>query len=156
MSESLWDWSLQAWRTPGVEEAALELQDTAGQNVCLLLWSAWSVRVGAPLDDETLEAACDVARAWEGRVTGPLRGVRRALKGQIIDIETADREAVRDAVKAVELDAERRLLRMLEGMTLPERGPSRPYLDGLLAASRVWDRMTPRAALTAFAERLPA
>ena len=88
-------------------------------------------------------------------MTGPLRGVRRALKGQIIDIETADREAVRDAVKAVEVDAERRLLLALEALTPTDRGPPRPMLDGLVAASRAWDRMTPRAALTAFAERLP-
>ena len=89
-------------------------------------------------------------------MTGPLRGVRRALKGSLIDIEAADREAVRDAVKAVEIDAERRLLLALEALTPAERGESRPAMDGLVAASRAWDRVTPRAGLTAFAERLPA
>ena len=156
MSDRLWDWALLAWKTPGVEDAALELQDVGGQNICLLLWAAWAARIGAPLDDETLEAACDAARAWERRVTGPLRGVRRALKGSLIDIEAADREAVRDAVKAVEIDAERRLLLALEALTPAERGESRPAMDGLVAASRAWDRVTPRAGLTAFAERLPA
>jgi hypothetical protein len=63
-----------------------------------------------------------LARAWEEEAVGPLRRLRRALKA--LDPEP-DREAVRDQVKAVELDAERRLLSALERLPpLPGGAPA--------------------------------
>ncbi len=153
---SLWDYALTAWKTPGVETAALELQDIGGQSICLLLWAGWTAREGFALDDETIEAACDTARAWDSRVTGPLRSIRRAIKGPVIDISTGDREAIRAQVKTIELDAERRLLASLEALAPADRAAPRPALDALVAVSRVWDRSTPRAGLTALAALLPS
>ncbi len=155
MSE-LWDWAVKAYAADGVGEACLHLQDAAGQNVPLLLWAAWTARTGRKPDADALEAACDVARAWQETAIAPLRAVRRAMKGRNPDLEDADREAVRTQVKAVELEAERRLLAALEGLSPPPEGAPRPVLEALVAVSRQWAPMTPRAGLTALAERLPA
>lgn len=154
MSE-LWDWAVSAYRADGVEDACLHLQDAAGQNVPLLLWAAWAARTGRAPDADTLEAACDIARAWQDTAIAPLREVRRSLKGRNPDLEDADREAVRARVKAVELEAERLLLAALEALT-PPKGAPRPVLDALIAAARQWSPMTPRPGLTTLAERLPA
>ncbi|MFN3931785.1 MAG: TIGR02444 family protein [Brevundimonas sp.] len=155
MSE-LWDWAVKAYAADGVGEACLHLQDAAGQNVPLLLWAAWAARTGRAPDADTLEAACDVARAWQEAAIAPLRAVRRQMKGRNPDLDDADREAVRSQVNAVELEAERRLLAALEGLSPPPAGPSRPVLEALIAVSRQWSPMTPRPGLTALAERLPA
>ena len=155
MSE-LWDWAVKAYAAEGVGEACLHLQDAAGQNVPLLLWAAWAARTGRRPDADTLEAACDIARAWQEAAIGPLRAVRRALKGRNPDLEDADREAVRAQVKAVELEAERRLLVALETLSPPPEGGPRPVLDLLVAVARQWSPMTPRAGLVQLAERLPA
>ena len=152
----LWDWAVRAYAANGVGEACLHLQDAAGQNVPLLLWAAWTARTGRALDADTLEAACDIARAWQETAIAPLRAVRRAMKGRNPDLEDTDREAVRAQVKAVELEAERRLLVALEGLSAPSAGPPRPVLEALIAVSRQWSAMTPRPGLTALAERLPA
>ena len=65
---------------------------------------------------------------------GPLRRLRRALKALG---EDADREAVRNQVKAVELDAERRLLAALERISaLP--GAPRPPPELLSAAAAAY------------------
>ena len=152
----LWDWAVTAYRADGVEEACLHLQDAAGQNVPLLLWAAWGARTGRAPDADTLEAACDIARAWQEPAIAPLREVRRSLKGRNPDLEDADREAVRNQVKAVELEAERRLLAALEALTPAPGGAPRPSLDALIAVARQWSPMTPRPGLTALAERLPA
>ncbi len=152
----LWDWAVSAWATEGVSEACLHLQEAAGQNPPLLLWAAWAARTGRSPDADTLEAACDIARAWQESAIAPLRDIRRVLTGRNPDLEDADREAVRLQVKAVELDAERRLLAALEALTPASGGAPRHGLDAMVAVARQWSAMPPRAGLVALAERLPA
>jgi uncharacterized protein (TIGR02444 family) len=153
---SLWDWAVAAYSAEGVAEACLELQDSAGQNIPLLLWAAWCAIEGRMPDEDALEAAGDTARAWQETAIAPLRAVRRVLKPRTPDLDDAHREAVRDMVKAVELEAERRLLTALEALAPPSTGPARPALAAMVAAARVWSPITPRAGLVRLAERLPA
>lgn len=152
----LWDWAVRAYAADGVEEACLHLQDAAGQNIPLLLWAAWAARAGRAPDADALEAACDIARTWQDAAIAPLRAVRRTLKARHPDLEDADREAVRTQVKAVELEAERRLLAALEALSPPSTGAPRSVLDALIAVARQWAPATPRAGLATLAERLPA
>ena len=154
--EELWAWALAAYRAPGVSEACLGLQDVNGQNVPLLLWAAWAARTGRALDEDTVEAACDAARAWDRVAVTPLRAVRRTLKRPVPDIDDAAREALRDQVKAAELAAERHLLAGLEALVPTAGGPPQPAIEGLVAVARAWSRVVPRPALIALAERLPA
>ena len=123
MSE-FWDWAVAAYARPGVAEACLDLQDTHGQNVPLLLWALW--RGG------DVTAAVTMARSWEKDVTGPLRGVRRRLKGR------TGAEALRDRVKAVELEAERVLMSALEAVAGPGVDD-----DALAAVARSWGGAPP-------------
>ena len=153
---SLWDWAVAAYAAPGVSDACLALQDHHEQNVPLLLWAAWTAVTGRRPDEETVEAACDVARAWQETVIAPLRQMRRTLKTPLPDIEAAPRLEIRDQVKALELKAERRLLEALEALAPPPAGPPRPALDGLVATARQWSSVTPRPALIRLAEALPA
>lgn len=153
---SLWDWALNAYATDGVADACLELQDAAGQNVPLLLWAAWCAAEGRAPDEDALEAAGDTARAWQETAIAPLRAVRRALKPRAPDLDDDAREAVRAQVKAVELEAERRLLTALETLAPAHSGPPQPPITLLAAAARVWSPMVPRALLVRLADRLPA
>lgn len=153
---NLWDWAVAAYSADGVAEACLELQDSAGQNIPLLLWAAWCAAEGRTPDEDALEAAGDTARAWQETAIAPLRAIRRTLKPRAPDLDDADREAVRDMVKAVELEAERRLLTALEALAPPSAGQAQPPLAAMVAAARVWSPMTPRAGLVRLAERLPA
>lgn len=152
---SLWDWAVAAYAVDGVAEACLDLQDRCGQNTPLLLWAGWTAVTGRALDQDVIEAAVDTARAWERSATAPLRAIRRTLKTRIQDMADADRGAVREAVKALELDSERRLLRALEALGPAAGGePGRP-LEALVSVARSWDATLPRPALAALAERLP-
>ena len=155
MSGALWAWAARAWAAPGVAEAGLALQDHQGQNPPLLLWAGWCALTGRPLDEETLEAACDTARAWNETVVAPLRALRRTLKAPVPDLEDAARLSVRAGVKAVELEAERHLLDALEALAGPP-GTPHPAAEGLVAAARAWDRTVPRAGLQHLAALLPA
>lgn len=151
----LWDWAVAAYGAPGVGEACLALQDSHDQNVPLLLWSAWVAATGRKPDEETIEAACDTARAWDSVVVAPLRSVRRILKAPVPDIDDGPRESVRNRIKALELEAERHLLDALEALAPEPVGPARPIIDGLVATARMWADVTPRPALIRLADALP-
>ncbi|MFC7380210.1 TIGR02444 family protein [Brevundimonas sp. GCM10030266] len=152
---TLWDWSLRIWSAPGVETAGLDLQDAQGQALPLILWAAWCARTGRAPDADAIEAACDTARVWQETAVAPLRAVRRTLKGRVPDFDDADREAIRAQVKAIELDAERRLLAALEALAPAPSGGARPVFPALIAVAREWAPITPRRSLELFAERLP-
>ena len=152
----LWDWAVAAYGADGVADACLELQDAAGQNVPLLLWAGWCAAEGRAPDEDALEAAGDTARAWQETAIAPLRAVRRALKPRAPDLDDEAREAVRAQVKAVELEAERRLLIALEGLAPAPSTRPQPPIALMAAAARVWSPMVPRALLVQLADRLPA
>lgn len=156
MSSDLWTWACTAYAAPGVAEACLALQDYHDQNVPLLLWAAWTAATGRRPDEETIEAACDTARAWQTAAIAPLRAVRRTLKTPVPDLETDARLAVREQVKAAELAAERHLLEALQALSPAVSGPPRPPLDALAETARLWDRVVPRPALRFLADLLPA
>jgi uncharacterized protein (TIGR02444 family) len=153
---SLWDWALEAYARPGAADACLHLQDAHEQSVPLLLWGAWVAATGRWPDEDTIEAACDTARAWEAAAVAPLRAVRRTLKAPIPDMDDDARQAVRERIKAVELEAERAVLAALEALSGDPEAAPRPTVDGMVAAARQWARVIPRPALIQLAERLPA
>ena len=152
----LWDWAVAAYGADGVADACLELQDAAGQNVPLLLWAAWCAAEGRTPDEDALEAAGDTARAWQETAIAPLRAVRRALKPRAPDLDDEAREAVRAQVKAVELEAERRLLTALEALAPAPSTRPQPPIALMAAVARVWSPMVPRTLLVQLADRLPA
>lgn len=132
----LWDWAVQAYGRPGAASACLHLQDAHSQNVPLLLAAAWAASQARTLD---LDAAVHLARAWEADVVAPLRAVRRALKVSHGPIPDAGREALRETVKAVELESERLLLAALEKLAWPGE-PADPGV-ALGRAAAAWAHM---------------
>lgn len=101
-----WTFSLAVYARPHVAAACIDLQDRRGLDVNLLLFGCWAGHCGrelGPGDWETLRAAAD---PWQRNVVEPVRGARRWLKDQHT-APAAQAEALREAVKACELDAER-------------------------------------------------
>lgn len=154
--QDFWDWAISAYGAPGVGETCLHLQDALGHNVPLLLWAAWTASTGRRPDADDLEAACDLARGWSNTAVEPLRAVRRALKIATVDIADEDRLALREQVKAIELQAERVLMNGLATLAPGPSGSPRPAIDALAEVAREWSGVVPRPALIQLAERLPA
>ena len=160
MSHGFWDWAVAAYAAPGVAEECLHLQDTHEQAVPLLLWAAWLAETGRAPDEDAVEGAIDTTRVWADHAVVPLRDLRRALKTRRPDMADADREAVRAQVKAVELEAERRLMLALEQLAPEPDGKAPMTVDLLVRVAREWGDQIPRPALghlaEALAKRLPA
>ncbi len=104
LTDEFWAWSLDAYARADVARRALALQDEAGANVNVLLACCWLAQTrGQALSPEALTGALTAMSDWSGAVTGPLRGVRRALKPRT----EPGSQSLRDAVKESELAAER-------------------------------------------------
>lgn len=111
--QDLWNFALELYAKPGVEKACLELQE-AGGDVCLLLTGAWLQQRGVRCLDERLRALTEVAGPWQREVIAPLRQTRcdwRAAAEQ-----DAERAALREQIKKLELQAERVLLGRLQAL----------------------------------------
>lgn len=112
-AERLWRFALDLYAQPGVEEAALTLQDEHGLDVPLLLLCCFMGRHGVRATRETIQTLDQHARAWRSVAVEPLRDLRRRLK-QDVGAVSADRaEPFRERVKALELEAERLQLETL-------------------------------------------
>jgi uncharacterized protein (TIGR02444 family) len=149
--EGFWDWALEVYARQPVADACLHLQDAHGQNVPYLLWAAWMAGEGRSAN---FKGAAKMMRTWDAEVGAPLRGVRRALKPPRPPVDEAAKEALRDAVKAVELKGERVLMESLEALSVPLGGPPVTVLEGLIAAAEASGDPPRRAALEKLADAL--
>jgi uncharacterized protein (TIGR02444 family) len=144
----IWDWVLQAYARPGVPEATLALQDAHGQNTSFLLWAVHA----EARDPELLARAAAATRAWDATALTPLREVRRALKPPLPPVDDHARLALREAVKDLELAAERLLMETLDGLSEGRGGAH--ALEALEAASEAWGKPAPADALAELAAAL--
>lgn len=136
MSSDLWSFSLKTYALPGVQEACLRLQDD-GADVCLLLCGAWLGWRGVKCDGQRLERLMALAGPWQRDVIRPLRALR-------IDWRTAattdtDLGTLREQLKSLELEAERRLLLRLQEQVrdwpADQAGSLDDWLEGLAAGA---------------------
>ena len=104
---AFWQFSLAFYARPGVADACLALQDDTGADVNVMfyvLFLAAQLRQIDRVDAAHIDASI---KAWREIAVVPLRTLRRRLKTGIEPIAVADTEALRSAVKRIELDAER-------------------------------------------------
>jgi uncharacterized protein (TIGR02444 family) len=109
----LWNFALTLYAAPGVADACLALQDAQGVDVPLLIYAAWAARHGCALEASDVARADARIRNWRKEVIVPLRGVRRWLKSALPLTGPAEKDALREAVKTLELQAERLALEAL-------------------------------------------
>lgn len=145
----LWPWTLAAYERPNVPQACLTLQDDHGLSTAFLLWAVWASEV----DPQILSDGSKLAKSWEVEVMVPVRHIRRWLKSTLPGMADSAREALRDRIKLLELDAERLLMESLETLTAvpPEH---RATLECLRAAAAAWGTHNVDDALQVLAEGL--
>ncbi|UZE23597.1 TIGR02444 family protein [Pseudomonas sp. B21-056] len=136
MSPDLWNFSLDLYARPGVEQSCLTLQE-AGASVCLLLCGLWLEQRGVACDEHRLQQLRQLAEPWDKEVVQPLRTLRSQWKASALqDTELAH---LRKQVKKLELQAERCLLERLEAVAAHWPGgqqkESAQWLQGLAASA---------------------
>jgi uncharacterized protein (TIGR02444 family) len=101
-----WEFSLAVYGRSGVPEACLGLQDRHDLDVNLLLFCCWAGSRGRALAAGDLDRLVETAGPWHEHVVKALRGARCWLKGQTA-APAEPAEALREVIKAQELEAER-------------------------------------------------
>jgi uncharacterized protein (TIGR02444 family) len=111
MPSDLWSFTLDFYARPGVEQACLDVQ-ASGSNVCLLLCGAWLCQNNVTCTAERVLQIRQLATPWHDNVIQPLRQLRTQWRDSAQhDVQLG---ALREHVKAMELEAERELLNRLE------------------------------------------
>ena len=109
----LWAFVLRTYGEADVPDACLALQDRCGVDVCLLLWAAW---LGEGADHATIAAGDRAVGPWRARAIRPIRALRRHLRVPVAHMADGAREAWRNAVKGLEIAAEKEALAVLAGI----------------------------------------
>lgn len=116
MQADLWTFAVTLYQRPGVSDDCLALQDQ-GANVCLLLCGVWLEQRQVACTPERLATLQALAQAWSSTVVEPLRTLRQQWREQAQ--HDAPLAQLREAVKGLELQAERVLLERLEQACTP-------------------------------------
>lgn len=102
-----WDFMLAVYGDAGVAEACLDLQRDIGVDVPLLLIVLHGAGQGVLIDAATIGRLDAECRAWRSQVVHPLRAVRTIMKTDPWIDEVEAVAPLREAVKALELRAEK-------------------------------------------------
>lgn len=132
--EDLWRFSLAIYPAPGVASHCVALQDRCGADVNLVLALAWAGASGRGRVTAAELAVLDRAVGPLRRaVIEPLRAARRWLRPEAGRDDVADLGDLRTRIKAVELEAERRV-QMRLAVPLQRRPVIDPPVQRLAAA----------------------
>ena len=144
-----WRFSLKFYGQTGVSDACIALQDGCGVDVNLLLFLFWLASERQVLAADEVKKLDATIKSWRELTIIPIRDTRRKLKGAKTFVDPAKQEALRDKVKAVELEAEKLQQEALYAFTQsgPLGKPSsrrrrRAAMSPLLSAR--WARAFPR------------
>ena len=104
---SFWTFSLKVYAEQAVADACLNLQDQFDADVNVLLFMLWSADQGRRISLQEIRDIIALVTPWQIQVVRPLRLARRSLKTPPSDWPGQEIEALRQRVKADELEAER-------------------------------------------------
>lgn len=118
-SRELLRFARDVYAEPGMQTLCLRLQDEHQIDVVLLLTCCWYGCYYGEISDSQLARASGFADPWRTQLVSPLRQARRWLKphpASAASIPAEQQEALRQRIKALELDAEFMQLRALAAL----------------------------------------
>ncbi len=141
----LWPFMLQVYAAPGVAPVCLRLQETYGLDIPLFLAVLHGAVLDKALDAAAIRALDASCARWRQDVIHPLRRIRTVMKSGTILAWNPRIPALREAVKAQELMAERIEAEVLEALIRSLSPTMRPAGEKPLqeAASLVLDLQAP-------------
>ena len=119
--QKFWDFSIELYGRPGVADACLDLQDSHGFDVNLLLYCFWYGDSFGSFDTILLEELLKFSCTWKQGIVQPLRTVRRWMKNQtqlVSANQVSQFRSLRERIKSEELSAEKIQQEMLEVISL--------------------------------------
>jgi uncharacterized protein (TIGR02444 family) len=125
---SIWDFALAFYAQDGVQGDCLTAQDRFGLDINALIFALYRTRLGTGFDARDAVSLCET---MTNTIVGPIRVARIALKTPPASVDASAAHALREKVKAAELDGERLTL---EALTRLPDGPPAPSLGAALTS----------------------
>lgn len=119
--ESFWDFSVRTYRSPGVPDACLSLQNDCGADVNMLLFCCWVGAFVGRFDQDLFNRACEFSTQWADEVVAPIRSARTWMKHtgcRLENVPTEDCMALRETIKSVEFESEKLQQEVLESLVI--------------------------------------
>jgi uncharacterized protein (TIGR02444 family) len=114
LRDELWGFALAFYGREEASRACLVLQERIGADVDIILFGLFTLlRRGASLGAEDLAEIDTLVTDWRTEIVRPLRQLRTRLKSGPPPAPTSATDALRNRVKAIEIEAERIELDML-------------------------------------------
>ena len=144
--EALWRFSLAFYAHAGVSEVLIRLQDRAGLDVNLMLFALWlGVSGRRRLTSEELVMADRIVHPIRTGIVEPLRALRRKLRSD----PDLDLQRLREAVKELELAAERIIQTRLARTAAPPGSDTHPAARAAVARANLALYLGPEMARSA-------
>ncbi len=102
-----WRFSLTFYRMDAVPAACIALQDRHGLDVNIMLFGLWLASKGRAVSARDVQEADEIVSGWRSDVVVALRSVRRYLREPAPAFAGDAASALRDKIKAAELESER-------------------------------------------------
>lgn len=120
-SQNFWNFSVDLYSQERVADACLDLQNSYGIDVNMLLFCYWhGLNLGA-FPEATLAQTLALSQTWKREVVQPLRNVRQWMKlqkSEFSNMNHAQFETLRSRIKFDELAAEKYQQELLEQIAL--------------------------------------
>ena len=121
----LWDFSIQTWKIPAVEDACLSLQNTVDADVNILLYCCWLGDKQLLLSSDDILQLIEASNPWQNSILKPLRNARRMMKQHIIAMPAELLDQTVNNMSEMEINAERMQQQSLEkAIDLAQRQPT--------------------------------
>ncbi|WP_415895379.1 TIGR02444 family protein [Neptuniibacter sp. PT34_22] len=120
LKNDLWDFALNFYQQPGIEQSCLELQNEFGLSINRLIFACWGGIQGYVLESIT----CNEADHWQQEMTHPLRGIRYKVRER--KQQGAEYDACYQKLRQAELACEQVELALLyqQGLQAAQMQPS--------------------------------
>ena len=118
-SEDFWDFSVRTYRTTGVPDACLSLQNDHGTDVNMLLYCCWVGGFMGRFENKSFDNAFRFSREWADNVVIRLRSARTWMKHTGCQYESVPTEscmALREEIKTAEFACEKMQQEVLESL----------------------------------------
>ncbi|MDP2354943.1 MAG: TIGR02444 family protein [Beijerinckiaceae bacterium] len=115
-----WRFSLSFYRINGVPPSCIALQDLHGLDVNIMLFALWLASKGRAISALDIQQADELVRDWRVESVVALRSVRRYLRDPPPAFAGDAVVALRDRIKAAELESERLQQEALFALRPPE------------------------------------
>ncbi len=131
----IWDFVLGYYRQPGISEAAIGLQDSAGIDVNMILFLMWMAAHKRSLAAADIGDINNKCRDWQHEVVVPIRGVRRLLKENAPLVDAAIAQDYRKKIQALEIEGEQLQLNAMAALSAGLQAQSAPTAASAARAS---------------------